>query len=144
MAFPQLTPFGPKGFNNIYGQSLEQEAQTWIVKANQTLSSSGAPTTTTMLPGTVVGVGSGAPTKVVIVNSSASDGSQTPIGVYIDPAIETANGDQPGAIARCGSFDLNSLVFKSPDTYSTFATKLATIGIYGDLSQVAPSPTANE
>jgi hypothetical protein len=135
MPVASFTDLGPRKFDNLWGgQPFPVEAAEYLIAGSQTLNQPGALTPTTMLPGTVVGSGAAG---IVIVKSSAGDGSQNPIGVFLGPALETASGAAPGAIALTGSFDVNSLKFSSPDTYATFAAKLNALNIYAEATIVA-------
>ena len=144
MPVASFTYLGPRKFDNLWGgQPFPVEALEYIVKGAQTLSQPGALTPTTMMPGTVVGIGA-TPNKVVIVNSGAADGSQNPIGVFLGPALDTGSGDAPGSIAVTGSFDVNSLKFSGSDTYATFAAKLNALNIYAESTIVAAGPQPSQ
>jgi hypothetical protein len=131
MSIGSATLYGPRSFVNLFGsQAYPTETATYLIKGGQTVSMSGAPTTTFILPGTLMGLsGSGAASKAVIADSGASDGSQNPIGILLS-GTETAGGDAPAAIALTGSFDGNSLHYKGSDSYATFAAKLQAQNIF--------------
>jgi hypothetical protein len=131
MSIGSATLYGPRSFANIWGaQDFPSETATYLIKGGQTVSMSGAPTATYILPGTMMGLtGSGSASKAVILDSTAGDGSQNPVGVLLS-GTETAGGDTPAAIAVSGSFNGNALHFKGSDSYATFAAKLIAQNIY--------------
>jgi Bacteriophage lambda head decoration protein D len=79
------------------------------IAGNQVANQAGAPTATTLLPGTCLGIIT-ATGKALLVNSANTDGSQTLAGVLRD-SVETAAGDVVGAVMYLtGSFLANRLL----------------------------------
>lgn len=141
MANPSIASFsylGPRKFQNLYGSGgFPGEVQSWVVQGNQTVSQSGAPSTTTLLAGSVVYNSGG---KAVLAGSGQA--AQI-VGVLIEN-VETLGGDAPGAVAVTGSFDVNSLLFAGSTTYASVQSALNSLNIYGEATLVASSPTAND
>ena len=68
-----------------------------------------------------------------ILDSGASDGSETPYGILAD-TVDTGDAPAVGGIAatayRTGIFNGNALIFNGADTPDIFDAKLANIGIF--------------
>jgi Bacteriophage lambda head decoration protein D len=114
------------------------------VQGNQVANQANAPTTTTLLPGSCLGIVS-ATGKAVLVNSSATDGSQTLAGVLRD-SVETGNGDVSAVMYLTGSFLADKLLFGGTDTVNKHfspATGRALVaeGLYAEPSQGYPAST---
>lgn len=63
--------------------------------------------------------------KLVLCDSGASDGSQTPVAINIDP-IDASAGDKVGPVYVAGSFNIDALTWHA--SFSTDALKLAAFG----------------
>jgi hypothetical protein len=74
----------------------------------------------------VIAAGSG---YLQAVDSSAVDGSESPYAVLIED-LQISAAVQPCAIALCGEFNENALVFGGSDTISTHRDALRKLAIY--------------
>jgi len=89
--------------NGIFGSQRDAPRQLAriTIAGGQVANQIGAPTPTTLLPGSCLGLIS-ASGKAALVNSAATDGSQTLAGVLRD-SVETANGDVVAVMFLSGS-----------------------------------------
>jgi hypothetical protein len=83
--------------------------------------------------------------KAVLVNSSATDGSQTLAGVLRD-CVETANGDVVAVMYLTGSFLSDKLLFGGSDTVNTHFSQwtgkaIAVAGLCCEASNPYPGST---
>jgi hypothetical protein len=90
--------------NGILGSQRDAPRQRVkvTIAGNQSASQSGAPTLTTLLRGSALGIVT-ATGKAVLVNSAHTDGSQTLVGI-LESDVETANGDVSANVYLSGSF----------------------------------------
>jgi hypothetical protein len=114
------------------------------IAGGQAANQNGAPTPTTLLPGSCLGLIS-ASGKVVLVNSANTDGSQTLAGVLRD-YVETANGDVAAVMYLTGSFLSDRLLFGGSDTvnkhFSQWTGKAIAVGsLYCEASNPYPGST---
>lgn len=68
--------------------------------------------------------------KLVLSDSGAADGSQTPVGIVVD-AVDASAGDKSAPVYIAGEFNVDALNFHS--SYSTAALKLAAFGVNGPI-----------
>jgi hypothetical protein len=136
-SFASYASLGPRKFQNLYGGGgFPSEYQAWLVQGNQTPAFSGAPTSSTLLAGSVLYNSGG---KAVLAGSG--NASQV-IGVLVEN-VETSTGDTVAAVAVTGSFDANSLLFAGSTNVTSMVAALNALNIYAEPSVVAAPPTAN-
>jgi hypothetical protein len=132
--------------NGIFGTQRDAPRQLAriTIAGGQVANQAGAPTTTTLLPGSCLGLIS-ASGKAVLVNSANTDGSQMLVGVLRD-CVETANGDVAANVYLSGSFLSDKLKFGGSDTVSKHFSQgtgkaIAVQGMYCEASNPYPVST---
>lgn len=87
---------------------------------------------TTYKRGMVLGIVT-ASGKYALVDSTAEDGSESPVAVLLDtPDIDASAADKPGTVALTGDFNSDALIFGGTDTTATHAAALKAVNIYTD------------
>ena len=104
---------------NIFGSQMDAPRQKvrLTLGGGQIAGQPGAPTPTTLLLGSCLGIAS-ASGKAVLVNSAATDGSQT-LAAVLAHDTETGNGDVIAVAYLTGSFLASRLLFGGTDTVAT-------------------------
>lgn len=74
--------------------------------------------------------------EAALVDSAATDGSQTPYSI-LQEDVDATSEAKPGAIYLTGEFNENALTFGGTDTAATHKTKLREIGIFLKTNQEA-------
>jgi hypothetical protein len=132
--------------NGILGSQRDAPRQRVkiTIAGNQAANQIGAPTLTTLLRGSALGIVT-ATGKGVLVNSANTDGSQTLVGI-LESDVETANGDVSAIVFLTGSFLSDRLLFGGSDTVSKHFSQatgkaIAVQGMYCEASNPYPGST---
>ncbi|MEC0269066.1 head decoration protein [Paenibacillus anseongense] len=79
------------------------------------------------LKGSVIGLTTATP-KGSLVDSTKSDGTQTPYGILTDD-VDATTADAPGVVYVRGEFNESKLIFGGTDTIATHKKSLRNAGI---------------
>jgi len=116
------------GSNDILGtQDLHRQRIRLTVQGNQTASQTGACSPTTLLRGSALGLIS-ASGKAILLNSQATDGSQTLVAILAHD-LETSGGDQIALAYVTGSFLADRLLFGGSDVVASHFNRFTGRGI---------------